>query len=289
MSEIATPTAAPEAATPTETPNTQASPEAKEPEFKPIKLKLKLDKREEEREFDHDTLTRTVQKGLVADRRFEEAARKEQEVRKLANDLQDKYSKLSDKQARKLALQELGIDPIQLAEELMSEYLEEQSLTAEQRRIKELEAFQKQKQEEEEAYRKQLEQQQEMQAQQNYYKEIDETISQVLETEGIQKNLEVVERIIQYMRAAHKTGVEITVPEIVSKLKNDGTNFIKSFVQNKNVEQLAVLLGEDMLKEINNHYLKQRVGGKPPVQVVTRTQKQNVPVDPYLFFKNLGK
>ena len=294
MSDVATPTptaSTPETSSGAEVPNTQAAQaEApKEPEFKPIKLKLKLDKREEEREFDQESLTRTVQKGLVADRRFEEAARKEQEVRKLANELQDKYSKLTDKQARKLALQELGVDPIQFAEELMQEYLEEQSLTAEQRRIKELEAFQKQKQREEEEYRRQIEQQQEMQAQQKYFKEIDDTITQVLQNEGIEKNLEVVERIIQYMRAAHRVGQEITVEEIVSKLKNDGTNFIKSFVQNKDVERLANLLGEDMLKEINNYYLKKRVGGKPPVQVVSRSQKQSQTVDPYLFFKNLGK
>jgi len=299
MSDVATPTptaSASEVNSGAEVSDTQATPakasqaEApKEPEFKPIKLKLKLDKREEEREFDQESLTRTVQKGLVADRRFEEAARKEQEVRKLANELQDKYSKLTDKQARKLALQELGVDPIQFAEELMQEYLEEQSLTAEQRRIKELEAFQKQKQREEEEYRRQIEQQQEMQAQQKYFKEIDDTITQVLQNEGIEKNLEVVERIIQYMRAAHRVGQDISVEEIVSKLKNDGTNFIKSFVQNKDVERLANLLGEDMLKEINNYYLKKRVGGKPPVQVVSRSQKQAQTVDPYLFFKNLGK
>ncbi len=294
MSDVATPTApSADASASAEVPDTQApqgQQEApKEPEFKPIKLKLKLDKREEEREFDQESLTRTVQKGLVADRRFEEAARKEQEVRKLANDLQDKYSKLSDKQARKLALQELGVDPIQFAEELMQEYLEEQSLTHEQRRIKELEAFQKQKQQEEENYKRQLEEQQEMQAQQKYFKEIDTTITEVLQTEGIEKSLEVVERIIQYMRASHRVGQEITVPEIVSKLKNDGNNFIQSFVKNKNVEQLASLLGEDMLKEINNHYLKKRVGGKPPVQVVARRQAQSQSVDPYLFFKNLGK
>lgn len=294
MSDVATPSApanVSEASSGAEVPNTQAAQaEApKEPEFKPIKLKLKLDKREEEREFDQESLTRTVQKGLVADRRFEEAARKEQEVRKLMQDLQENYTKLTDKQARKMALEQLGINPVELAEELMLEYLEEQSLTAEQRRIRELEAFQKQKQQEEEEYRRQLEQQHEMQAQQKYFKEIDDTITQVLQNEGIEKSLEVVERIIQYMRAAHRVGEEITVPEIVSKLKNDGTNFIKSFVQNKDVERLANILGEDMLKEINNYYLKKRVGGKPPVQVVSRSQKQSQSIDPYLFFKNLGK
>lgn len=294
MSDVAThtPTAStPETSSGAEAANLQAAQAEtpKEPEFKPIKLKLKLDKREEEREFDQESLTRTVQKGLVADRRFEEAARKEQEVRKLANELQDKYSKLTDKQARKLALQELGVDPIQFAEELMQEYLEEQSLTAEQRRIKELEAFQKQKQREEEEYQRQIEQQKEMQAQQKYFKELDDTITQVLQTEGIEKNLEVVERIIQYMRAAHRVGQDISVEEIVSKLKNDGANFYKSFVPNKDVERLAQFLGEDMLKEINNYYLKKRVGGKPPVQVVSRSQKQSQSVDPYLFFKNLGK
>lgn len=294
MSDVATPTptaSTPETSSGAEAANLQAAQaEApKEPEFKPIKLKLKLDKREEEREFDQESLTRTVQKGLVADRRFEEAARKEQELRKRELELQDKFSKLSDKQSLKKALQELGVDHVQLAEELMQEYLEEQSLTAEQRRIRELEAFQRQKQQEEEEYRRQIEQQQEMQAQQKYFKEIDDTITQVLQNEGIEKNLEVVERIIQYMRAAHRIGQEITVEEIVSKLKNDGTNFIKSFVQNKDVERLANLLGEDMLKEINNYYLKKRVGGKPPVQVVSRSQKQAQSVDPYLFFKNLGK
>ncbi|HNJ38840.1 MAG TPA: hypothetical protein PL071_12625, partial [Nitrosomonas sp.] len=108
----------------TENPQSEAP---KEPEFKPIKLKLKLDKKEEEREFDQESLTRTVQKGLVADRRFEEAARKEQEVRKLMQDLQENYTKLTDKQARKIALEQLGINPVELAEELMLEYLEEQS------------------------------------------------------------------------------------------------------------------------------------------------------------------
>jgi len=271
--------------------NTQAAQaEApKEPEFKPIKLKLKLDKREEEREFDQESLTRTVQKGLVADRRFEEAARKEQEVRKLMQDLQENYTKLTDKQARKMALEQLGINPVELAEELMLEYLEEQSLTAEQKRIRELEAFQKQKQQEEEELLQQFKKQQEEKQLREEYKVIDQEISESLNKYGIAKNLETVERILQYLRAAEQNGVKISVDEVVDRLDKSGKAFARSFYEGKKGDELLDALGEDVALEVNRAYLKRRTGGKPPVQAVSNRQVEEKPIDPYLFFKNLGK
>lgn len=267
----------------------QAKQAPKQDEFKPIKLKLKLDKKEEEMEFDYDKLTRTVQKGIVADRRFEEAARKEQEVKKMMSEIEDRYSRLTDKQARKMALQDLGVDPVQLAEELMTEYLEEQTMTQEERRIRELEMFKQQKEREEQELIERFKAQQEEQEMQTYYKQIDQQITEALQAEGINKNLETVERILQYLRAAHMNGVEITVPEIVERLKNDGKAFLKSFVDGKKAEQLAELLSEDTLKEINNYFLKKRTGGtKAAVSIAPRQPKQ-APVDPYLFFKNLGR
>lgn len=265
----------------------QAPP--KQDEFKPIKLKLKLDKKEEEMEFDYDKLTRTVQKGIVADRRFEEAARKEQELRKRELELQDKFSQLSDKQSLKKALQELGVDHVQLAEELMTEYLEEQTMTQEQRRIRELEMFKQQKEREEQELIERFKAQQEEQELRQHYTEVDHEIAESLERHGIEKNLATAARVLNYLLAAEAHGIKISVDDVVEKLAEEWETNSKGHLSKKTPEQLAKLLGEDQLVAINNWFLKRRTGGaKAAVSIAPRQAKQ-APVDPYLFFKNLGR
>jgi hypothetical protein len=273
----------------------KSQPEAKATEstsFKPIKIKLKLDKEEREMEFDEPTLKMRLQKGLVADKRFEEAHRKEQDVQRIAKELKETYSKLSDKQARKIALEELGINPLQFAEELMLEYLEEEGMSDQDRKMRDLENF-KAKREQEILQQQEEEQRQlEQQEQQQYYKEIDDTITQVLKTEGIDKNLETVERIIQYLRSAQRAGYDMSVPEIVEKLKEDGSNYYKSFVKSATPEKLAEMLGEEMLKKVNDYYLKKRTTNMPVTQVKilnNNSSRKSNHEDPYTFFKNLGR
>lgn len=255
------------------------------------KFKFKIDKEEREAEYDHETTQRLIQKGLGADKRFNEIQHKAMELEKREAKIKEANSRLTDKQVRRQALRELGIDPVAFAEELLMEELEEQSLSPEERRIKELEAFKKQKEEEE----KTLEEQYKAYQQEKEYKQIvtdlDSQITDILKTEGVEKNLETVERILQYMRAAHASGQDLSVPEIVAKLKESSFSTLKSMVSGKKIDELAKILGEDTLKQLNDHFLKKRTnpasGGG--VKIVPRETKQEKITDPQAFFRSLGK
>lgn len=257
--------------------------------FKPIKLKLKLDKKEEEMEFDQDRLTRTVQKGIVADRRFEEAARKEQEVKKMMSEIEDRYSRLSDKQFLKKILQEQGVDHLQLAEEYLLEHLQEASLTQEERKIRELEMFKEKKEREEQELLEQFQRRQKDEEIKKHYTQLDQEISASLEKHGIEKNLSTVERILQYLRAAERSGIALDVEEVVERLSSEWQSYNRSHLVTKSAEELERLLGEEKIKEIISYNVRKKAGNRTPVQIVSKQATQQKVTDPYLFFKNLGR
>jgi hypothetical protein len=268
------------------TPQVKEEPKAPAPKYR---FKLKVDKEEKEAEYDHETAQRLIQKGLGADKRFNEVQHKLMELERREERLKDANYKLSDKQARRQALRDMGIDPAAFAEELLMEELEQSALTPEQRRIKELEDFKSMKELEEKTLREHNENLKQQQEYKKAVDSIDQEITKVLQSEGIEKNLETVERVLQHMRAAHAVGHDISVQEIVEKLKESQHKTLKSFVSNKKIDELAALLGEDALKQLNDHYLSKRTGKQAVSGGVRIVQKQSADkiTDPHSFFKSL--
>jgi hypothetical protein len=93
-------------------------------------FKLKIDGEEQDFEIDETDLPRYIQKGLAAEKKFNEAARQRKDAElKLAKIKEDPWS----------VIKELGLDPNELAEKYVIDEYERKTMSPEQRKLYDME------------------------------------------------------------------------------------------------------------------------------------------------------
>lgn len=251
------------------------------------KLKLKVDGQEIEQIVDlndEEGLKRLLQKGLAAEKRMSEAAYKRREAEALIHLMQNDPEE---------ALKHLGKDPTALAEQILERKLKEMEMSPEEKqRIameKKLAEYEKQIQRIEKE--KEMEQ---MKAMENKYAaDLSNQITAALDANpDLPKSDYTVKRIAAELAKYIDAGYDVTVEQILPKVKQRMDAEIKQMVKGMSAEQLEAWLGHDNLSRLKENRKKKALKklGSTSIQSVAKEQKKEEKVKKQRakdFFRNL--
>ncbi len=288
MAENTTPSSTP-SETPSETPNTlpesteelaadagnnaisgekkiEPPKEAKkeEPKSSKKKYKLKVDKVEEDFEFDpsnDEEVTKHLQMSRAAQKRMAEAA----EVRNAAMQFIDELKKNPRKV---LSDPNIGVDLKKFAEEIINDHIKDLEKSPEQREKEalttELEKLKKESKERKEAADKsefeklQLEQEHTLSTQ----------IEAALDIGGLPKHPRTVKAMAEMMMIALQNDIDLSPQDIAPIVKNNTLGEFKEIVQALSDDQLEDFLGKEILGRLQ----KKRIAKSKPANTINNVQ-----------------
>ena len=193
---------------------TEQAPEPTKEEIKALKKKfdLKVNNKTKSVELDLNNdseIQKYLEKALGADEKFQEAASIRKQMEGLINELKTNPIAL-------LKHPELGIDLMKLAEEVMSQELEELQLTPEQKRIRELESALKEREEKEKKAQEERDAMNKAKLEQEAAISLNEDIIDALQNSTLPKSPFVVRRIVDTLLSAMEEGhTDVKVKDII--------------------------------------------------------------------------
>ena len=147
-------------------------------------------------------------------------------------------------------LKRAGYDPRQLAEEYLTQAIEEDMLPENE---KELRKVRYEKDELERQYKEELsrrEQEQMDVAIQQAQQEISNNIIDALENSSLPKSPEVVKRIANYMLIAEQKGINVNPKQVIPLVEEDFRNLNSQILRSLDPTKRISYIGEDLLKQI---------------------------------------
>jgi chemotaxis protein histidine kinase CheA len=240
------------------------------------------------RTMSRDEATRELQKGIAAREKFEKAASLTQKNQQLLRALQD-----PDINSRLLALQQLGVDPDQIAEHRLQARAKQAQMTPEQQRIAELEAKladgeKSQKEAAERAEREAIERQDKeiwSKTEAEYIAEIDKAVASgqltgIPPAEALYLMAEAAEMNLEY-------GLDLPAAELIAeaKAKVDGARqeLQQKVLGSLDGDGLLEFLGPDVVKKVAAAAVRKFKAGSPiqqlqqPAPIADPEQKQERP------------
>lgn len=220
----------------------------------PQTVRIKVDG--EERELTLDEAIVLAQKGMSADQRFQKAA----SMRKSAEDI---FAKLKEDPWSVLSSEDIGHDPMKLAEEYILKQLKEAEMTPEQREAERI------KRENEEYRRREAER--EAKAKQTQYEqaklrakeEYERVFNEALDKSKLPRTAATLARMAQKQYAALKQGHELTPSQIAALVRRDLQNEMESVARGLDNDLLEKFIGKEKLDALR----------KAQVERVQQTQK----------------
>ena len=147
-------------------------------------------------------------------------------------------------------LKRAGYDPRQLAEEYLTQAIEEDMLPENE---KELRKVRYEKEELERQYKEELSRREQEQmdiAIQQAQQEISNNIIDALENSSLPKSPEVVKRIANYMLIAEQKGINVNPKQVIPLVEEDFRNLNSQILRSLDPTKRISYIGEDLLKQI---------------------------------------
>ena len=230
-----------------------------EPQATPEKHRVKIDG--EERELSTEELYQLAQLGGGARRKIREAHEAQKEAERLRN-------ALKDRRARREVFQELGIDYTREIEEELYEYVQQASMTPEQRQQLEMQQRLAEYERMEEERRRQEEEQQQTAAQRQETEQMAQSFQQALESAGLAEDGYAFRRMVWHAEKAMEQGIEVPPEQLAQHVRKEMEGGLRGRLKAMKPEELIEWVGEDLLKAIRKADLE-RVS---PGTEVRRTQ-----------------
>jgi hypothetical protein len=147
-------------------------------------------------------------------------------------------------------LQRAGYDPRKLAEEYLTQAIEEDMMPESERELKRvrLERDELERQYKEEMERREQEQMQG--AIQQAQQEISSQIIDALSNSSLPKSPDVVKRIANYMLIAEQKGINVNPKQVIPLVEEDFRNLNASILKSLDPTKRISYIGEDLLKQI---------------------------------------
>lgn len=250
-----------QSAQPTSTDKKEAVKEAADKEIKKLekeirKYKVKID--DQEVEVDESELLSGYQMRRASQKRFEEAARLKKEAEQKVEFLKKNPEK---------ALESLGLNVRELAENYILKQMEDEKLTPEQKKLREYEeklrSYEDEKKQQEEAKRKE----EEIKLEEHYKQEYSKKMKEALDSSGLPKTPYTVRRMAHLMSRALENGLEMEPKDAVGILREEYISDIKQLLGQADGETLLGLLGKEVSDKIRKTELAKVKAKTPPTPV----------------------
>lgn len=222
--------------------------------------------------------------GHAADQRFKEAAQMRKQAEAVIGKLRDPKSVIS-------ALQDpaLGLSKDQIREQFEEwyarEFIEPESLTPEQKKLREAEAKLK-KYEEDEKARAEEKLKNEQEAMTTQAREqLQGQIIEALETSGLPKTNFTIRRLAYWMQRNQANGFDAPIDVVVGQVRNEINSSLRDLVEASDGDVLIKILGDGVIQKLRKYDLEQLrkmrgQGGAPGRSIqesVEPTQKMDRP------------
>lgn len=224
-----------------------ATPKAKEEAKKTLrKLKLKVDGKEIEEEFDpsdDEYMIKQLQLAKAAQKRMSEYSQLEKEVNSFITELR--------KNPRKV-LQDptIGIDTKKLAAQIIEEEIENSKKSPEQLAKEQLEAELKAIKEEREQEKELSKKKEFERLQTQEYERYDLLMTQALEKSDLPKSPYIVKKMADYMLLGLNNGVDVTPDDVIPLVREEMTSDLREMFQVMPEEVIESIIGKDVINRI---------------------------------------
>jgi len=212
------------------------------------KYKLKVDGEELEEELSDEDIVRELQLAKKARKEIQNSTNLKKEVESFLETLRkNPAAVLSDPL--------IGLDPIEFAQQILSQKLEEEAkdpATREKEKLEqELQQLREQMKSEEERIQRETYEREVIRAEQ----ELEEQVSEALETSGLPKSPYVVKKMAEVMISAMERKMNISPKQAMNIVKKEMTSDIKELFNASPDDLLEQLIGSDNIKRLNKKSL----------------------------------
>lgn len=229
------------------------------------KLKLKVDGRDEE--LDESEVVRWAQMGRSAQKRFQEAA----QARKQAEDF---IRMLKEDPVSVMTNPAVGIDPRKFAEEYLSKELQKETLSPEQKRIRDLEDKLRKHDEDLKKAEEQSKKAEFQKLQEHYKQDFDKKFTDALQGSGLPKSPKTIQRMADYMVMALKNNLDVEPSHVVELVRQDYISEIQDLFSQTDGDKLLKILGDGVANKIRKADLARlRSSQQQPISQPTPTQE----------------
>jgi hypothetical protein len=250
------------------------APEKKDPQGGlPKKYRLKVDKQEEE--VDEAELVRRAQLGTAAHRRMQKAAEAERQAAELREKLK------SPKGIRDL-IDSGEYDPNELREVLEDvykrKYLDPESLTPEQRRIQELEARERQREDADKRTQAEAHETQKKALLAHHKAQYVKSIKEALTVGKLPQSEKMVKLAAEEIYLMKKAGLPIDPKEVAAAVRRRKTEEHRAFYEGADEDTLREVLGEPLMKrflKISIDWYKKQRATPPAAEPVLDPVRQD--------------
>lgn len=234
------------------------------------KLKLKVDSKEEEIEFDpndDEFLTREFQKSRAFQKRSQEYSTLEKNVRNFVEELRTNPRKI-------LSDPNIGIDLKKLAAEVIEQEIANSQKSPEQLAKEKLEEELNNLKQEREKEKKELETREFERLQQQEMERYDISISRALQASDLPKTPYVIKKMADYMLIGLQEGMDVTPEDVVPLVRKEMQNDLKQMFAVLPDEVIESLVGKDVFTRIRKKSVnKAKSGGIVPPQPISKAIK----------------
>lgn len=263
---------------PTATEGTPAQPEAKPQP--PPKVRLKGIDGDDEREYEPEYVSRLARTGKGAAQLVSIAEKKVQEAKRLEQEANARFERMrsGDMRALRSALKELGVDEKALLNNVAEEVLQDERLTPEQRRIRELEGEKRTREEEAQSAKQKAEAQRLEQETNQELDNLANLFQDVMQKTGLPRDSAgaVGYRLAHLYQAADAAGVQVDPDLAAARIRSALQAEHRALFTTKgqdgkeavDFDALAQWLGPEAMNQLRKRsvqeYLKSKSGGGQP-------------------------
>lgn len=274
------------------TPTGSDAPGAKPETAQARKLRLRGLDGDGEQEYDEAHLVGLAKRGRNAAQLVSLAEKKAQEAAKKERDTEAKLARLKDPKTARAALRELGVDVRGMSEAEILEVIEEEKLSPEQKRIRELERAAKEREEADAKTKREAEEARLEEETERERDNLSNLFQDVMQSAGLPREsaTAVGYRLVPLFKAAHAAGMEVD-PELAAERVKAALKAEHKAMFTRRVEEpgkppreevdlpaLATWLGPDVMLQVRKaavqEYLKQRSNGQQTAQPAAEPQAQ---------------
>lgn len=251
-----------EGQTPADVTADPVKPEVKKDAPRVKKLKLKVDGKELEEEFnpdDDDYLTKQLQLAKAAQKRMGEYATLEKQVRSFLEELKKNPKKV-------LSDPNIGIDVKQFAASIIEEEIANSNKSPEQLEKEKLEAKLRDLEDERKKEKEDFQVKEFERLQQQAYERYDVQMSTALEKSDLPKSPYIIKKMADYMLMGLNEGLDVTPDDVLPLVREEMQNDLKQMFAVMPDEVVEQLVGKDVLTRIRKKNVAKAKSPPTPVK-----------------------
>jgi hypothetical protein len=149
----------------------------------------------------------------------------------------------------KSVLKEMGIDPRQLAAEIIEEEIKQSQMTPEQKELEELRAQKKQMEEERQKLKEEAEKEARTKEEQLAYEKISNDIADAIKTTYLPKEPATVRRVAHYLKVANEAGIEVSAAEVMPFVEQDLKAELQSILEQLGEDNFEDFVGKERMSK----------------------------------------